>query len=84
MALLLVFLVGPTAVAQQQSTWWIVIVTGVAIDGRNVSMFIGPYPSFVMCNSQLGEARGSIGPEVSVRSIGCKSNVEVARIVLSP
>ncbi len=77
LVLLVILGMATTAIAQD-TTWWIVIVTGVAIEGRNVTFFVGPYPNLTMCNAQVTEARKSLGPETPIQSTGCRSNVEVA------
>ncbi len=83
LVLLLVLAMATTAIAQD-STWWIVLVTSVAIEGRNLTLLMGPYPSLAMCNAQVTEARKSMGAEVPVQSATCRSYVEVARMVLGP
>lgn len=82
--ILLLVLATATAAIAQDTTWWMVIVTGFAIEGRNVTMLMGPYPSSAMCTAQIPELRRSIGAETPVQSATCRSNVEVARMVLGP
>lgn len=82
-ALLILFFLPPAFA--QQSTWWIVLVTDTAISGRNISMLVGPYPSFTMCNEHLPEARRSVaGAEVPLLSSTCRSNIDIARMMLKP
>lgn len=81
--LLALFFIPPAFA--QPSTWYAVIVTSVAIEGRTMSIIIGPYPSSAMCTSQLSANRASIQtPELPVQSATCRSNIDVARMMLSP
>lgn len=82
-ALLILFFIPPAFA--QQTTWYAVIVTSVAIEGRTMSVIVGPYPSSAMCNNQLSANRDSIQtPELPVQSATCRSNIEIARMMLNP
>lgn len=88
-ALLLIIALGPAAPAQQQSmTWWLVVVTDVAVETRFLSMLLGPYPSRRLCDDTLSAMRGSRNlfgdPDIRIVSTSCKSQIEVGRLVLNP
>jgi len=82
-ALLILFFIPPAFA--QQSTWWIVLVTDTTISGRNTSVLLGPFPSLILCDEQLPIARRSLlTSEVPLLSSACRTNVDIARMMLNP
>lgn len=88
LVLLILLVAAPLVIAQQQPPWWLVIVTDLAIETRFMHMFLGPYPTRGLCDQSLSEVRGTRNffgdANIRIVSVTCKSQIDVARMILNP